>query len=596
MADGQKKSEWGETLLGFVIIVIGIAAIGGAGYLLYSKFSSSGPGQLSLSAYFVDESGAPAKEDSPNYEQSHLKIRGDVYQGDQPVKSGNVRLTLRTADERFRQSVSVPLKDGRFETEDPAFITIRPGAEIQITADVSSSQPSLVLTERIDLNSAAPSSTLVLKIGLGVGFLVLSGIFFYSFTGKKTHLKNRTAIIFSYVIIGVFLAVPILAPVFFFQVFTDPVKQVGGPVGLVNTRTAIQEGDQSEWALNIGGYSYVPPDAVPVVPDNTASTGSAPASNPTTPRVATPTTSGTVLTAGAKPSPGNPQHAAQPNTDAQPASTAASGGNSPETAALRPRSSRGARSNPTVVKVEGGLVIPLYVIILSVIGGAINMTRKVPGFQKEGEESDFSIVRPISSLGTAVMNGIVNRGGEAATAAPLTAADATHVATDDKVDDQEKKSEPPLQDQAATVDGLIDPLVVEQIKRNCETEIAVTKIGSLVLRMRELFKSKPPDERLLKFNSFEDWFGSHPRLREVLGSNWRVELLNQYMYLISAPFLAIVTYYIIDLLGLTKLGRGVLVVLSFSVGLISEKIVTWILGIASGYLRTDSTSNPAKAA
>jgi hypothetical protein len=58
------------------------------------------------------------------------------------------------------------------------------------------------------------------------------------------------------------------------------------------------------------------------------------------------------------------------------------------------------------------------------------------------------------------------------------------------------------------------------------------------------------------------------------------------MYLISAPFLAIVTYYILDLLGLSK--QGVVVVLSFSVGLVSERIVSWILGIATGYLRTDT--------
>jgi hypothetical protein len=65
------------------------------------------------------------------------------------------------------------------------------------------------------------------------------------------------------------------------------------------------------------------------------------------------------------------------------------------------------------------------------------------------------------------------------------------------------------------------------------------------------------------------------------------------MYLISAPFLAIVTYYILDLLGLSK--QGVVVVLSFSVGLISERIVSWILGIATGYLRTDGNTT-SKAA
>ncbi len=75
-------------------------------------------------------------------------------------------------------------------------------------------------------------------------------------------------------------------------------------------------------------------------------------------------------------------------------------------------------------------------------------------------------------------------------------------------------------------------------------------------------------------------------MRNCLAGSWRVELLNQYMYLISAPFLAIVTYYVLDLLGLSK--QGVVVVLSFSVGLISEKIVSWILGIATGYMSTDA--------
>lgn len=64
------------------------------------------------------------------------------------------------------------------------------------------------------------------------------------------------------------------------------------------------------------------------------------------------------------------------------------------------------------------------------------------------------------------------------------------------------------------------------------------------------------------------------------------------MYLISAPFLAIVTYYVLDFLGLSK--QGVVVVLSFSVGLISERIVSWILGIATGYLRTDAGSSSQK--
>jgi hypothetical protein len=129
-------------------------------------------------------------------------------------------------------------------------------------------------------------------------------------------------------------------------------------------------------------------------------------------------------------------------------------------------------------------------------------------------------------------------------------------------------------------------LVRAQLQRNGETDTTLVQIRTLLSKMQELFKSRTTDEPLLKFNSFEDWAAGQPRLGELLRGSWRVELLNQYMYLISAPFLAIVTYYILDLLGLSK--QGVVVVLSFSVGLVSERIVSWILGIATGYLRTDT--------
>ena len=135
---------------------------------------------------------------------------------------------------------------------------------------------------------------------------------------------------------------------------------------------------------------------------------------------------------------------------------------------------------------------------------------------------------------------------------------------------------------------------MEQVKRSSEGDLTLGAIRKLVQQMRAIFDSRKADELpLLKFNSFEDWLGTHASLKELLGSNWRVELLNQYMYLISAPFLAIVAYYMLELLGLTK--QPVVVVLSFFVGLISEKIVSWILGIATGYLHTDTNGQAAKS-
>jgi hypothetical protein len=120
----------------------------------------------------------------------------------------------------------------------------------------------------------------------------------------------------------------------------------------------------------------------------------------------------------------------------------------------------------------------------------------------------------------------------------------TEVVPDATPNVSQTKPEPSLQEQAQEIDNLLDPLLTEQVQRNCETDAVVSQIRALVLKMQELY-SKKTDQQLMTFNSFDEWLASHPRLREVLRGRWRVELLNQSMYLISAPFLAIVTYYIL---------------------------------------------------
>jgi hypothetical protein len=267
-----------------------------------------------------------------------------------------------------------------------------------------------------------------------------------------------------------------------------------------------------------------------------------------------------------------------------------------------------------VVLVQGGLVVPLYVIILSVIGGAINMTRKVPSFQQETEESDFSAVSRVSKLGNlavGVAMDLIKRPDKTehtAVGASRGASEAFPPKAESLPEDESSPgaqaapppSQPPQKatselsprEQEKAFDDELDPLMASQIKRNCETEATVATIRVLVGQIRDLY-SKKTDEQPLEFNSFDTWVASRPRLREILRGGWRVELLNQYMYLISAPFLAVVAYYILDLLGLSR--QGVVVVLSFSVGLISEKIVSWILGIATGYLGNDAGGKPAKA-
>ncbi len=453
--------------------------------------------------------------------------------------------------------------------------------------------------EIIRMNSPSPVDKTDVEYVLAGTVLFLATVFFLAFTGKKEPWKNRTAIIFSYVVIALFLAVPLLAPVLLIHTFPTAMNaMIGAPAGLINTHTANQEKCETQWALNIGGYSYVP--ATSCIDKNKKEEGPSDAKNPAVTEATAPNAS-----SGNNPQNSGSKQGQQPvltgsqapseNGPAGKTTTTPSSGT--QTTRAPSAGTRYAGPNPVVkppiVEVQGGLVIPLYVIILSVIGGAINMTRKVPGFQKEGEESDFSIARPISSLGLRVMK-LVRRDpsqtedaksamvgeGEASKAAVGTVAPLVQPA------EQAAKQQQSLQEQAEKVEKDLEPLVVNQIVRNCDSDRILRDIRLLVGKMQELYRIRTTDEPLLKFDSFEDWAASHPRLSELLRGTWRVELLNQYMYLISAPFLAVVTYYILDLLGLSK--QGVIVVLSFSVGLISEKIVSWILGIATGYMRADT--------
>src|SRR5450756_780200 len=171
MAEAEQKGGWKETLLGLVVILAVIGVLVSLGYSLYVKFLKPAPVAVSISAYFVDDSGVPVYDpNSPAYAKSHVKVQGSVNQGEKPVSSGAVRVSIST--DNFRQSVSVPLKDGRFEVEDPAFRSVQPGDPVAITADVSA--PGLAETATLHLNSqAAVSRTPIIVISGVVALLML---------------------------------------------------------------------------------------------------------------------------------------------------------------------------------------------------------------------------------------------------------------------------------------------------------------------------------------------------------------------------------------------------------------------------------------
>lgn len=164
------------------------------------------------------------------------------------------------------------------------------------------------------------------------------------------------------------------------------------------------------------------------------------------------------------------------------------------------------------VMVEGGLVIPLYIIILAILGGAINMTRQVPAIQRK------------------------------------------------KVRQQE----------LGMADGIVyHPDQLLQLMKGFfgKGRPTVRENGDAVPEKND---SKRAIIHQVKDKGIED------------PTDWRENLINQYMYLLSAPFLGIVTFYLLNWMDFTK--KPVIVLVSFSIGLISEYILLRITETAKGIL------------
>jgi hypothetical protein len=627
------------------VVILAFLLLIGWGIDSLRKYFHTPPPVVSLSAYF-----GPSQNDP----KAHLKIKGQVYRDGKVFSGGAVQLAVDKQDESFHQNVTVPLNDkGEFETEDPAFSLLHSNDQIHITAEVLISKNSERTTQDLYLNARPPSLT---PLGEGIlwgAALVLVGVFCWAFTGRKTPGKNRIAIILSYCIIGLSLAIPLLAPVLWLRAFPNARCEMNGaPVGLVIAAISNEQDNQPQWALNIGGHAFKMASAG--APEKT--------SENTTAADGLPKDAGALDKPISAQTQQNPSDSAPRNLPTQ--STDKENNAEKNQDQAKPNGDAAATEKAgceDIVTVRGGLVIPFYVIILSVIGGAINMTRKVPQLQKEGEYSQVptkytkQAATFVETKLSAVVSAVKVSGGkkssspprdtsleqqadsknegQATTAVPEPAPGLIGTATQSVEDEQagttprtpasqsstkapgtEEKAATktagtkgenenqtkedaagalaePVADKAREIDTKLAQLVKDQVQRNDVTHNTIDQILDLVQQMQNVFDLKK-DERVLGFESFEDWLGNRVDLKALLGSNWRVALLNQYMYLVSAPFLAIVSYYMLQQLQLVS-KQAIVVLVSFSVGLVSEKIVSSILGMATGYLHTDKSSTVA---
>ncbi len=147
--------------------------------------------------------------------------------------------------------------------------------------------------------------------------------------------------------------------------------------------------------------------------------------------------------------------------------------------------------------IENGLVIPLYVMVLAVLGGVINMTRKVPALQSDLDASLPTRVKALESIG------------------------------------------PILRLQARETPSAHNP------ENDTETEGEAAAANGR---------------------------RSSPQQAEV--NKKRGELISQYLYLITAPVLAIVMYYLLGIVNESlAVSIPIVVLISFASGLMSESVL-----------------------
>lgn len=84
--------------------------------------------------------------------------------------------------------------------------------------------------------------------------------------------------------------------------------------------------------------------------------------------------------------------------------------------------------------------------------------------------------------------------------------------------------------------------------------------------------------------------GSLSKQMEI-GCDVRKEVIQQYMYLLSAPFLAIAVFYLLQVIA-TSISEPVLVLMAFSAGLTSEMIISAIIDFAENTVERMRSSEP----
>jgi hypothetical protein len=86
-----------------------------------------------------------------------------------------------------------------------------------------------------------------------------------------------------------------------------------------------------------------------------------------------------------------------------------------------------------------------------------------------------------------------------------------------------------------------------------------------------------------------------PIINGTAAAEIRRQLVQNYMYLLSAPLLAIAMYYLLQVVA-DEVAQPVLVIMSFATGLVSDKVVGWMITFAEENLQAKPAPDVAAPA
>jgi len=465
-----------------------------------------------------------------------LVVSGTVAFQGKPVSRGNIQLVFdEPGTGRHLASAVLKVQDGTFSTKDDP--VVGPGApkQLRISAEfdgeylnAKQESKSVEASQVVYTNCAPPfseKSVIVAFILLGSVVLGLIVIFTGNFTRTSAALLFGSAYLFTFLSVSV----PIVGLLFVSQNHYLLETMKGSPMGIVVAKTKAL--DEPQWLLNVGGV---------VVDDQ-------PAAAPATPTP--PATSATAVTEHLVSAPKNA--AILGSLSPAPAGTSVEGGS------LNPKGNAATATPNTAADVPGNPLTGVESPPVPSPGGTV--TPPIP--------ANDSANSPAMAVGA----------GPVKDAAPVLGAHAAH-APDSALPPTATVTTPIT---ATVHGGLAIPFYVivlaifgaglKMMRRvpqiQAEHALALPEGKSAGQMMAQVVGLRAPDSA----------GASHAEVQA--SCDIRKGIIEQYMYLLSAPFLAIAVYYLLQILA-TNISEPVLVLMAFSAGLVSESIVSAVIQFA----------------